>query len=73
MKEVFKYELAIIMNANARIKVYFTDGTTKLITISIEQLASYDALLKHPQVIFDSNNNVFVGRDRFENRDLRPF
>jgi hypothetical protein len=73
MKEVFKYQMMIVINGNARVKIFFTDGGSKIITIPAEQLAAYDAVLKQPDVFYDPVNNYFIGRDRFENRDLKPF
>jgi len=73
MKEVFKYQLMIVVNGNGRIKVFFTDGSSRIFTVSSEQLASYDAVLRQPDVFFDSANNYFISRDRFENKELRAF
>jgi hypothetical protein len=73
MKEIFKYEFMLIVNGNARVRIFFSDGGSRILTIAPELLASYDSILKQPHVAFDTDNEVFVSRDRFENKDLKTF
>lgn len=67
------YQFMLVINGNAKIKVFFTDGANKIITIPAEQLAAYEAVLKQPQVEFDPVNNFFVTKDRAENNSLKAF
>lgn len=73
MKEVIKYQLMLVVGGNARIKVFFADGTNKIFLCAAEQLAAYDAVLRQPDVFYDVTNNFFISRDRVESRDPRAF
>jgi hypothetical protein len=73
MKEVIKYQLMITVGGNARVKVFFSDNTNKIFVMPIQELASYDAILRQPDVFYDQANNYFISRDRIETRNMRPF